>query len=633
MTARNLFQKKDNTDIYRKIASILYDDAKEYKKKLKKVKQLLYSLMNEYVTFEDYDISALSHISSCLDDASCNGTGKNSSGDEGDEESDDGNGNISRQRNHPKLAFCAYNEGSDKNKTKCTLRIPSRRLLLHNVDSTSQQRLEPIFYSRLADELVRYERMREFIFGTKLSKHNMGIKVPRTICEDEIIMTQSMIGRDAAYFAKEENVHDYSDDNVKRAEMPNTSVFNLKRKKEARKVVGITKSAIPAHVIDVLPGNDPNKFAMDVFYGMPGAYADGHITFALMVNILHVLNILPSDENVNSTKQILYEIYSEFDIPSNINKICDLWMHFGEPMQLLAREVMRDQMDIETAINHTAYTLTPFDIWLLAERFGIPIMLLGDPRMNAASRSNADFFESFFINGVVGKPRNARILYAHDAGTSEKMNNFHVIVCIKPLNRFPVYAIVQDLDPVRQSVMRHSVDMGVDITLDMKYETQPNRYSADFLGIGFGMREPRMAKAPLAVVPESDESESDFSPEEEREEEPVLPLQEPAIMEKAVPLPLPHAPAANPPIIKTKPKIPTRVPQTPKKPEAVPEPTEPAPPKTQIELYMASGEKALDKALNSLDKLTTTAKTPMLHSNVSELRFENAERKDEEPNK
>jgi hypothetical protein len=623
ITARKLFQKKENAAIYNKLLGILYDDVVDYRKKLKEVKRLLYSLMREHVIFEDYDISALSDISSCLDHASCNGNDKNRSSDEDD--GDDGVGN--RQRNHHKLAFCAYNEGSGK----CALRIPLRRLLLHNIGSSSQKLLEPIFYSRLADELVRYERMREFIMGTKLSKHNMAIKVPRTLCEDEIILTQSMIGRDAAYFAKEENVLDYSDDNVKRAEMPNTSVFNLKRKKVPRKVVGITKSTIPAHVIEVLPDKDPSKFAMDVFYGIPGANADGHITFALMVNILHVLNLLPSDENVNSTKQILYDIYSEFDISSNINKICDLWMNFGEPMQMLARAVMSNRMTFENAIGHTAYTLTPFDIWLLAEKFSIPIILLGDPRMNASSKRNAEFFASFFVNGVGGKPRNARILYAPDAVSGIKVNNFHIIVCTRPLNDFPVYAIVQDLDPARQSVMRHSVDMGVDVTLDMSYDSQPSRISAEFLGIelGAGPRESEEVQVQVAP-PESDDSGSDFDFAPEEREEPILQSQEPAKMAAAIPTgPIPPVSPGIPPIVmKPKPINRSQVPKsTPQKPESAREP-EPQLPKSQIDIHLESGGKALDKALNSLDKLTTNAKTPMLHSKISELKFENAERKE-----
>ena len=616
MTARNLFQKKENANIYKNLNNVLYDGANDYKKKLKGVKNLLYTLMREHVIFEDYDISALSDISSCLDDASCNrNDGDGSSGDD----SDDGK----RQHNHPKRAFCVYNEGSGKN--KCALRIPLNRLLMHKLGSASQKRLEPIFYSRLADELVRYERMREFIMGTKLSKHNMAIRVPRTLCEDEIILTQSMVGKDAAYFAKEENVLDYSDDNVKRAEIPNTSVFNLKRKKAIRKVVGITNSAIPAHVINVLPEKDSSKFTMDVFYGMPGADADGHITFALMVNILHVLNILPSDENVNSTKQILYDIYSNFDIASNKNKICDMWMHFGRPMQALATAVLNDQLDLETAINHTAYTLTPFDIWLLAQHFSIPIILLGDPKMNDASPKDAEFFADFFVNGAPGKPHNARILYAHDDAEAgdENMKNFHIIVCIKPLNNFPVYAIVQDLDPARQPVMRHSVDMGVNITLDMRYELQPKHSSADFLGIEEKQAEQML---PMPVVPVvSDDSGSDSGPDDipeipEGNEEPG-PGPEPEPKKVLPPIPLAR------PVTNLKLKVPTPAavaadapqPKTAEKPE---------PPKSQIAIHMESGERALDKALNGLNKLTASAKTPMMHSDVSELRFENEERKD-----
>ena len=245
--------------------------------------------------------------------------------------------------------------------------------------------------------------------------------------------------------------------------------------------------------------------------------------------------------------------------------------------------------------------------------------------MNAASQKDADFFADFFVNGVSGKPRNARIVYAHDHAESgdEDMKNFHIIVCIKPLNSFPVYAIVQDLDPARQSVMHHAVDMGVNIMLDMPYEEQPKHSSADFLGIEETQAEQMLPVVP--VVPVSDDSGSDSGPDDilpEIPEENDEPEPAPAPEPKKALLPL----SVARPVTISKPKVPTPVvaaaaPQ--------PKPSEKTePPKSQIEIHMESGERALDKALNSLDHITASAKTPMMHSNVSELRFENEERKD-----
>jgi hypothetical protein len=184
------------------------------------------------------------------------------------------------------------------------------------------------------------------------------------------------------------------------------------------------------------------------------------------------------------------------------------------------------------------------------------------------------------------------------------MKNFHIIVCIKPLNSFPVYAIVQDLDPARQSVMRHAVDMGVNIMLDMPYEEQPKHSSADFLGIEETQVEQMLPVVPVVV---SDDSGSDSGPDD------ILP-EIPEENEEPAPAPAPEPK-------KTLPPLPVARPVT-----KISEKTEP--PKSQIEIHMESGERALDKALNSLDHITASAKTPMMHSNVSELRFENEERKD-----
>jgi hypothetical protein len=172
--------------------------------------------------------------------------------------------------------------------------------------------MEPLFYSRLADELIRYARMRDFMFTERPNDYYLTSRIPKVVCENELILTQSMIdGTEAAgndgFFKNEANQPDADKaKNLGLGISVNTSAFNLKRKKVTKREKytqaseeqfstglqqrkEVVKAALPSSVDECMVKNS-GPYTMTVFQGIfPGDAQDerivknGDITFALFV--------------------------------------------------------------------------------------------------------------------------------------------------------------------------------------------------------------------------------------------------------------------------------------------------------------------------------------------------------------
>jgi hypothetical protein len=443
-----------------------------YADRLNRVESLLRELMQRSVTFVDYDTSALSRIESCIKMDSCNPESANS------------------------RSYCARDDELRTGVGQCRLRIPEHRLMFRGAKAAQAAgRMEPLFYARLADELIRYPRMREFMFTARPNDYYLASRIPQVVCEDELILTQSVIdGTDAhsGYFTNEENQPDAE----YRAHGPgvnvnvNSSVFNLKRKKvvkrhahgvvsdvrleqqvQARKE--LVKMSVPRGVetclaasADAKAAADSKRYTMDVFQGaFPGDVADariiknGDITFALMSNLLHIHGKLNPDENVAAMKQKLIETYAALG-PDRVNRVCNVWMQSGPQMQRLAQDVMSGKSSIEIAVKSSVYTLTPFDAWILASEYEVPVIMFSQSQQQQQQQQQQQLVSKFFCNGCsngADASTNARILYSDD----KEDTRYHVIVCTQPMNSFPVYGIVQYSSPDNARappVARYSID-------------------------------------------------------------------------------------------------------------------------------------------------------------------------------
>lgn len=417
-------------------------DSSGYENKLSSVTALLRTLMRNSIDFVDYDTSALSRIETCIAPGSCDGT----------------------------RAYCARDDDRANNTTSCRLRIPAHRLMFHREggDSNPNRNLmEPLFYSRLADELIRYPRMRDFMFTERPNDYYIASRIPQVVCEDELLLTQSMIdGTDSqnGYFMNEANQPDVGQ--AKRGMNINTSVFNVKRKRvvEPHRRNAITEAQMKARVQTrqevvkmsvpkpVLACLEPKRmpYTMEVFQGVfPGDILDakivknGDITLALFINLLHVYNKLGLKENVGAVKQKLIETYDDiFRTYSTVTpmKVCNLWMKSGIQMNRLARDVISGLLTIENAIRSSVYTLTPLDLWILSTVYELPVILYSASHEGGGNAS--DVSARFFCNGCSGSGSGsrARILYS---ATESESESYCVIVSMHSMNSFPLYGIVQ----------------------------------------------------------------------------------------------------------------------------------------------------------------------------------------------
>jgi hypothetical protein len=500
------------------------------------MKALLKKLMQNSVSFDDYDTNALSKIEACFAPGSCDGVNAR--------------------------AYCARDdEVSTPAGIKCKLRIPSHRLM--GPGSRSEPKMESLFYSRLADELIRYARMRDFMFTERPNDYYLTSRIPKVVCENELILTQSMIdGTGAAgnagndgFFKNEANQPDA--DKAKNLGISvNTSAFNLKRKKVTeqqkytraneeqfstvlQKRKEVVKMAPPSSMMACLSAGH-GTYTMTVFQGIfPGDVQDerivknGDITFALFVNILHLQKKLEPREDVAAVKQKLVEAYNDVmggdKRHLSVSKICNLWTKCGIQMNRLAKEIMDGKLTIQTAIQSPVYTLTPFDMWLLSMAYEVQIILFSGSNIEEPIPVSSRFYCNG--NGCKG-----RVLFA-DADTDPNSEYF-VVVTQTPMNQFPVYGLVQGEATTSFSI--HAKDINFDVS--SVYRT--NELIADFIenisvapaAAATAAATPKMQKQisvtdslPLiqmkqkgqqlsAVSEEDSESESEEESEEEEEE-------------------------------------------------------------------------------------------------------------------
>jgi hypothetical protein len=129
-----------------------------YRNKIERISEILYSLTSENVSFKEYTDDEIMQIDSIT------------------------NCNVSKECN---ALYCSTSQGNI-----CKLVI-SKLNLINNKDN------EEVYFIKLADELIRYNRIKEFIFQPKAFLSFTDVKY--NLNDDEIILLQSLITQE--YFA------------------------------------------------------------------------------------------------------------------------------------------------------------------------------------------------------------------------------------------------------------------------------------------------------------------------------------------------------------------------------------------------------------------------------------------------
>lgn len=379
-TIRILLGQYRNKKLKQEIEDIIESKYLLYQNKIKKLIEKLNSLSSKYVSFITYkqnELNQLDNISTCL---------------------------LNSQDDCSNKIFCKYDNDSQSALNKiCKIKISKVNLI-------NRQNNEEIYYAKLADELIRYTRIKYFILDPKsiLSFKNINYN----ISDNEIILLDSLLTQD--YFddlvpTVDNKYIKYKDvyDNAK----PNKTVaYN----NEIDRLIKINESEIQEDEISCQPektdavGGKLKHFFPKKTIEMVFDTENPLCTFEVIEMIINDYN---GKKIVNKKilKDHLIEEYNKYN--EYLFEITDILIKQGKKF---AYQVQVGQLTMQDMIVSNDYYATNLDLWILAKRHNIPLIFISgtkllenDKSFLVAHNDNSDTY--YFIKspgvGVLKLPK------------------------------------------------------------------------------------------------------------------------------------------------------------------------------------------------------------------------------------
>jgi hypothetical protein len=327
-----------------------------YNEKLSNINAYLRELVGDKIKFvNDYDYNSMvvSEISTCImnENSKC----------------------------FPKMS-CQVNEDE-----VCQLTIPKKNLI------NEKNNNEVFYYDKMADELIRYNRIKTFLFQpqTYLSFGSLGYNLR----EDEIILIQSLLEKEyfdglveavVNKYVKNNNYDDVEplesqvyDNNIKL----NSQLVNLQENEiEGVDVVKekitstLWKKCFPSSFNELIY-DDKNKKESTTYSG-----------FYMLSDLIKL-----KTSNVLSVGQIRLELLQEYFkyLSKYENQILDILISEGK--KTLGDQVKAKTMDFTHFIYNEDYYITNFDVWLLLEKYKIPSIFISSKPILQANNEDKVF--------------------------------------------------------------------------------------------------------------------------------------------------------------------------------------------------------------------------------------------------
>ena len=252
------------------------------------------------------------------------------------------------------------------------------KLIISKTNLINKQNNEATYFIKMADELIRYNRIKHFIFEPKSFLSFSNIKY--NLRDDEIILLQSLLTQD--YFddltpsIQNQFVKNNSYDTVNPIEsLPyDNEIKVLVKKSDIQEVLDEIKCNVGEPKL--IGGNIkkrkffPSETTTETKFGNEPPLC----TFDIMVNVIY------DNNKLNLTKKQLkeeliseYEKYDEYLLSiTNILKIQG---------KKFADQLRVGQITLQGMIMSETYYATNLDIWLLAKRYNIPLIFLSGTKL------------------------------------------------------------------------------------------------------------------------------------------------------------------------------------------------------------------------------------------------------------
>ena len=331
-TIRILLNDYENVKIREKIENEMTKEYIIYSEKLKNITILLDDLIKNKIQFtgdENY-YKLINEVSTCIvkNDESCKDT--------------------------PNL--CVTENGS------CNLILPEKNLI-------TKKENEPIYYGRMADELIRYNRIKSFMLQPQnyLSFGNIGYNLR----DNEIILIQSLLTQEyfetliPAITNKYTKFNSYDEVQPILTQVYDNTIPSLDHA-IGRKNEPVCETQINENITSSVWNNCfPDNYS-EIEYGKRNS-----CTFNFIIDLIE--RKTGKKLQMNQVKNELFEEYKKY-IEKYIDKITNILILEGK--KTLGDQVHAGTLSFSSFIYTDNYFLTPFDLWLLVTKYEIPTIFI-----------------------------------------------------------------------------------------------------------------------------------------------------------------------------------------------------------------------------------------------------------------
>ena len=332
-TIRILINNYENSQVREKIENEMLKEYIIYSEKLTKIDALLRELVKDKIQFigDDNYYKLINEVSACIvkDKDAC---------------LDSSN-------------LCAVTENG-----KCNLILPRKNLITTKVN-------EPIYYGRMADELIRYNRIKSFMLQpqTYLSFGNINYNLR----DNEIILIQSLLTQEYFETLTPAITNKY---------------INHNSYDEVQPIISqVYENLIPSldHAIGrknkIICDKKTNDHIMSTVWKkcFPTNYTEieyskfNFCTFNFIIDLIE--RKTGNKLKINELKNELFDEYKKY-IGKYIEKITDILILEGK--KTLGDQVHSGTLSFSSLIYTDNYFLTTFDIWLLIVKYKIPTIFI-----------------------------------------------------------------------------------------------------------------------------------------------------------------------------------------------------------------------------------------------------------------
>jgi len=365
---RNALNDYINRGIRKNVIELIENKKLIHKEKLKKMEEILENLTKYKISFSQIDekiLMDLNNVTACSSD--CNNN--DSSG----------------------KAYCLL---TDKN--ECQFIVPKNNL----VSGSDNMKL---YFGRISDELIRYKRVQLFMLNPK-SYLNIGNNEYK-IKSDEFLLLQSLLTPE--YFKDMEPFNtnkfiknvDYNNSNPAISQKYSNEAISLKEQQETLEKSSEKLSNDCINVIRDVIGNPTTSLWKRIFQNRKF----NEIVFNNTPNcsyqiILHILeDKLKKLITVENLKVTLWNAYSKY-YDKYSSKILTILRKQGK-IKIL-ENVIKNKVSFEDLLFSDSYFLTDLDIWMLADKLKLPIILFSSTKLG----NLVDSVDWLFLGGDLSKP-------------------------------------------------------------------------------------------------------------------------------------------------------------------------------------------------------------------------------------